>query len=379
MRSNILLAVCVVLASCQGPSSEKSQSNKNFSIESRAFGKLPSGEEVTEYTLTNPAGIEMSVINYGGIIRTLKVPDRNGSLDDIVLGYENLQGYLDASPYFGAIIGRYGNRIANGKFELDGTNYQLATNNDPNHLHGGVVGFDKVIWLTTPMQSDHSVGLEMIYQSPDGEEGYPGTLTVKVTYRLTDKNELFFEYEATTDKKTIVNLTNHAYYNLTGQAGNILGHQLMLNADNYLPVDPTLIPTQITEVAGTPFDFTSFKSIGEGINADEIQIINGKGYDHCWVLNDDNQSLNLAAAVIEPNSGRRMDIYTSEPGIQFYSGNFLDGSITGKNDVVYDFRSGFCLETQHFPDSPNRPDFPTVELSPGEIYQTLTMTKFSVE
>ena len=380
MNKQILIILSVLaLSSCTTKESKDEVVEKTKShlmIESKIFGKMPSGQEVYEYRLCNANGIEMKVITYGGIIRTLLIPDKNGILEDVVLGYDNLEDYLENNPYFGAIIGRYGNRIAKGKFKIDENEYQLATNNIGNHLHGGIVGFDKVVWQAETLENDNSIGLKMTYDSKDMEEGYPGNLHVEVTYSLTNSNELIFDYMATTDKKTIVNLTNHAYYNLTGNKGNILNHELKINSARYLPVDETLIPTEMAVVTDTPFDFEEYKTIGADINTENEQLKNGGGYDHCWILNQDDNNLKFAASLLDPVSGRQMDIYTEEPGIQFYSGNFLDGTIVGKAGVVYQYRSGLCLETQHFPDSPNRPNFQNVVLRPGEIYKTKTLTKF---
>ena len=341
------------------------------------FGKMPDGQAVEVFTLRNANGVELKAIGYGGIITSLKVPDRTGKLDDIVLGFDSLEPYLKDHPFFGAIIGRYGNRIGKGQFTLDGKTYKLATNNGPNHLHGGNKGFDKVLWKVEPVGAN---ALAFSRVSPDGEEGYPGNLNVRVTYTLTDKNELQVDYLATTDKPTPVNLTQHSYFNLAGQAsGEILGHQLMLNADRYTPVDDTLIPTgQLAPVAGTPFDFTKPTAIGARINNDDLQLKNGKGYDHNWVLNRKGAGLQLAARVVEPKTGRTMEISTTEPGIQFYSGNFLDGTLTGKGGAVYKHRTGFCLETQHFPDSPNQPNFPSTILKPGQEYRSRTVFTFGV-
>lgn len=379
----IVLSLAVIMSSCSGSSDtkERSQTEKEsaVSIDQRVFGVMPSGEEVSEFTLKNANGISMSVITYGGIIRTLMLPDRSGNFEDVVLGYDSLEGYLNENPYFGAIIGRYGNRIAKGKFSLDSKEYQLETNNIGNHLHGGLVGFDKVVWKAKPESADDAVSLKMTFRSSDGEEGYPGNLDVTVIYTLNNQDELIFEYQAKTDQKTIVNLTNHAYYNLTGSKDDILGHELKINASSYLPVDETLIPGEIAGVAGTPFDFREYKKIGKDIETENDQLKNGLGYDHCWVLNEGTEKMNFAASLADPVSGRKMDIYTTEPGIQFYSGNFLDGNITGKDDVKYQFRTGLCLETQHFPDSPNRPDFPSVTLEPGEMYSSKTITKFSTQ
>ncbi len=348
------------------------------------FGTTEDGTTVEKYTFANANGIEVEAITYGGIITALRVPDQNGQFSDIVLGYDSLAGYLDVTPYFGAIIGRYGNRIGGAQFELEGETYELAANNGPNHLHGGVQGFDKVVWNAEPFEDERGVGVVFTYTSPDGEEGYPGTLNVTVTYLLTDANELIFDYEATTDKATPVNLTQHSYFNLAGHdSGTILDHALMINAETFTPVDETLIPTgELRPVDGTPFDFREATAIGARIDADDEQIGFGPGYDHNFVLVKENPNadgLTLAARVTEATSGRVMEIYTTEPGIQFYAGNFLDGTITGKGGVVYERRTGFCLETQHYPDSPNQPDFPSTILRPGETYSTRTVYTFSTQ
>jgi aldose 1-epimerase len=335
------------------------------------------------YTLKNAHGIELKVLDYGGIIVSLKVPDRTGKLGDVVLGYDSLAGYERASPYFGAIVGRYGNRIAHGRFTLDGRTYALATNNGPNHLHGGVRGFDKVVWDVTPLEARDSVALILRRTSPDGEEGYPGTLHATVTYTLTSRNEVIFDYQATADRATPVNLTQHSYFNLAGDgSGDILGHVVTLNADHFTPVDSTLIPTgELHSVAGTPFDFRSPTPIGARIDADDVQLRYGRGYDHNFVLNkgDGDKGPALGARVYEPSSGRVMEIHTTEPGLQFYSGNFLDGTLRGKNGVVYRHRYGFAMETQHFPDSPNKPAFPSTILRPGAEYRSRTIYTFSVQ
>ncbi len=350
-------------------------------ISTTNFGITPRGDSATLFTLTNAAGTEVQISNFGGVIVALKVPDRNDSLADVVLGFNALEPYFEDSPYFGALIGRYGNRIAQGKFTLDGEEYTLAQNNMGNHLHGGLRGFDKVLWQAEPTTGDSSsIGLELRYRSPDGEEGYPGTLDVTVIYTLTNNNELRIDYRATTDAPTVVNLTNHSYFNLTGRGGSsILNHEVMINADRFVPVDSTLIPTgELAGVADTPFDFREPTTIGARIEAEHQQLDYGIGYDHCWVLNQEEPNeLTLAATVFEPSSGRFMEVHTTEPGVQFYSGNFLDGTLTGKGGAVYEQRTGFCLETEHFPDSPNQPDFPSTELRPGETYQTTTVYKFS--
>jgi aldose 1-epimerase len=347
-------------------------------VKREPFGRMPDGAAVDLFTLKNAGGIEIGAMAYGGIITSLRVPDRSGRFDDVVLGFDRLDDYLKDHPFFGAIIGRYGNRIAKGQFTLDGRPYKLATNNGPNHLHGGNKGFDKVLWNAAAVPGKNAVTFTRT--SPDGEEGYPGNLRVQVTYTLTDKNELIVDYRATTDQPTVVNLTQHSYFNLAGQgSGDILGHTLMLNADRYTPVDTTLIPTgERALVAGTPFDFRRPTAIGARIDQPDPQLKNGLGYDHNWVLNRSGGGLQLAARVIEPKSGRLMEIRTTEPGIQFYSGNFLDGKLTGKNKAQYKHRTGFCLETQHFPDSPNHPSFPSTTLRPGSEYRTTTVFTFGV-
>ncbi len=343
------------------------------------FGKLPTGEEVQLYTLANKSGMEARIMNYGGILVSLKVPDRQGQLGDVVLGFDGLDRYVKENPYFGALIGRYGNRIAGGKFELEGKTYTLAQNNGPNHLHGGLKGFDKKLWSAESADSPDGPQLILRCVSPDGEEGYPGELRVRVTYTLTDDNALRIDYEATTDKTTIVNLTNHSYFNLKDAGATpILDHVLMIDADRFTPVDETLIPTgELRPVEGTPFDFRQPTPIGARIDADDPQLRFAGGYDHNFVLNRTGEGLTLAARVYEPATGRVMEVLTTEPGIQFYTGNFLDGTLTGKSGVVYQKRSALCLETQHFPDSPNHPQFPSTVLKPGETYRSTTVYKFS--
>jgi aldose 1-epimerase len=344
-----------------------------------SFGTLPDGTALDLFTLKNASGMEVSVTNYGGIITSLKVPDRDGKIDDVTLGYDSIDGYLKSSPYFGAIIGRYGNRIGKAQFELDGKTYKLPANDGPNTLHGGVKGFDKVVWQAEPFEREGERGIIFTYVSPDGEEGFPGTLSSRVTYTLTDKNELAFDYQATTDKPTVVNLTQHAYFNLAGDgSGDVLGHELTINADRYTPVSSTLIPTgELASLEGTPLDFRTKTAIGARIDAAHEQIKRAGGYDHNYVLNREGDGLSLAARVEEPKTGRVMEVHTTEPGIQFYSGNFLDGSITGKQGHVYNKRNGLCLETQHYPDSPNQPSFPTTTLKPGEEYKSRTVYTFS--
>jgi aldose 1-epimerase len=345
----------------------------------KSFGRTPDGQEVRLYSLRNARGAKADIMTYGATVVSLQVPDRDGRLDDIVLGYDNLDSYIKNSPYFGAIVGRYGNRIGKGKFTLDGVEYnKLAINNGENHLHGGLKGFDKVVWQDEPVWRPNGVGVKLTYLSKDGEEGYPGNLSCAVTYVLTNNNELRIEYLATTDKATPVNLTYHGYFNLTGGKRDILGHELMLNARQFTPVDAGLIPTgEIRSVRGTPMDFTRPVAIGARINAPDEQLKFGGGYDHNWVLDRRGKGLVLAARVYEPTTGRVMEVFTTEPAIQFYSGNFLDGTITGKKGQVYQHRWGFCLETQHYPDSPNKPNFPSTILRPGEKYETTTVYKFS--
>jgi aldose 1-epimerase len=338
------------------------------------------GQSIAIYTLTNRSGAEARITTYGGIVVSLKVPDRKGKLEDIVLGFDSLDEYVKGnSAYFGALIGRYGNRIGKGSFSLNGVEYKLAVNNGENHLHGGIKGFDKVVWTATDPKVSSGASLILEYLSHDGEEGYPGALRVTVTYTLTDKNELKIDYLATTTKDTVVNLTHHSYFNLAGQGnGDILSHQVMINADRFTPVDSGLIPTgELKLVKGTPFDFSQPAAIGSRINDADEQLKFGKGYDHNFVLNGQMGTLRQAATVFEQTSGRVMEVWTTEPGIQFYTGNFLDGK-PGKGGKPYEFRYGFCLETQHYPDSPNKPDFPTTVLRKGGKYQSTTIYKFSV-
>jgi aldose 1-epimerase len=355
------------------------QTGATVQVKKQAFGKMADGQAIDLYTLTNKNGMEASIINYGGALVTLKTPDRNGKLDDVVLGFDTLDGYLKTNPYFGALIGRYGNRIGKASFTLEGVLYKLPANDGPNTLHGGLKGFDKVVWQARDVSDAQSPRLELTYLSKDGEEGFPGNLSVTVVYSLTANNELRIDYTATTDKATVVNLTNHSYFNLAGQGqGDILGHELTLNADRFTPVDKVLIPTgELRSVEGTPFDFRKPVAIGARINQDDEQLKFGRGYDHNFVLNSGGGSLSLAARVHEPKTGRVMEVLTTEPGIQFYSGNFLDGTAIGKGGKPYPLRSGFCLETQHFPDSPNKPKFPSTVLKPGEKYQTTTIYRFS--
>ncbi len=346
-----------------------------------SFGQLPDGRSVEEYTFSNAHGVEVRAITYGAIITVIRTPDRAGHSDDIVLGFDSLAGYLGNSPYFGAVVGRYANRIARGEFTLDGVTYHLAKNNGPNSLHGGIRGFDKVFWGADPVQTDSGVGVTFHYTSPNGEEGYPGTLSVRVTYTLTPRDELVVDYMATTDRATPVNLSQHTYWNLHGGGrGNILDHVVTLDASGYTPVDSTLIPTgQVAPVAGTPFDFRAATAIGARIDQPNEQLKFGRGYDHNWVLDGvGSGGLVHAARVVDPASGRTLDISTTEPGVQFYTGNFLDGTIKGKGGVVYGHRGALALETQHFPDSPNHPNFPSTVLRPGTVYRSRTVYAFGV-
>ena len=378
--ANVLFGVSCGRQSTEGGHAPTPAPQPTQTISRAAFGTSQDGQPVETFTLRNANGIEMRVISLGGIITHLKAPDRSGAMADIVLGFDSLDGYLKDHPFFGAIIGRYGNRIGKARFVIDGTSYSLAANNGPNHLHGGVKGFDKVVWQADPQNTTEGQRVVFTRTSPDGEEGYPGNLTVKVIYTLTDRNELAIDYEATTDKPTHVNLTHHSYFNLAGHnAGDILGHELMIDADRYTAVDDTLIPTgELAPVAGTPFDFKQSIPIGARINqSGNQQLAVGKGYDHNWVTN--GAGFRRVARAYYPKIGRTMEVATTEPGLQFYSGNFLDGTITGKDGAVYAHRTGFCLETQHFPDSPNKPSFPTTLLKPGETYGTRTVYTFGVQ
>ena len=342
------------------------------------FGKTPEGEAVDLYLLKNAKGMEAAISTYGGVVVSLKVPDRAGKMGDVVLGFDDFKGYLLPPPYFGALIGRYGNRIGHGKFTLDGKTYNLAKNDGDNTLHGGLRGFDKRIWTAKALSPS---SLELKYLSKDGEENFPGNLSATVVYTITDDNGLKIDYTATTDKDTVLNLTNHSYFNLAGEGqGDILSHSLMINADRYTPVDKGLIPTgELAKVEGTPLDFRQAHKIGERIDAKNQQLVFAKGYDQNFVLNHPGDFSAVAARVTEPTSGRVVEVFTTEPGLQFYTGNFLDGTIKGKGGKVYAKHAALCMETQHFPDSPNKPSFPTTELKPGETYHTMTMYRFSTD
>ena len=349
-------------------------------IRNTVFGNTAEGTSVELFTLKNSKGVEAEITNYGGIVVSLKVPDRNHKLDDVLLGYADLDSYRRKHPYFGALVGRYANRIAKGAFALEGKTYKLAVNNGENSLHGGLVGFDKRVWGAKSQITAAGPALELTYISKDGEEGYPGNLAVKVIYTLTENNELKIDYTATTDKTTVINLTNHNYFNLAGEGSStILGHELILNADRFTPVGATQIPTgELRKVADSPFDFRTPFKIGARIDSKDEQLQVGMGYDHNFIINDYDGSLRSAAKVYEPTSGRTLEVLTTEPGVQFYSGNNLDGSLVGKSGKKYQRRFGFCLEAQHFPDSPNKPEFPSVVLKPGQTYHQTTIYRFGV-
>jgi aldose 1-epimerase len=358
---------------------ESTQTLKRLTMKS--FGKTPEGREVTLYTLTNKKGMEVGIISYGGVIQTLKVPDRQGQFADVVLGFDDIDGYVAKNPYFGALVGRYANRIGNAKFTLDGKEYNVPVNDGPNSLHGGIHGFNSKMWDAKDVSTAGEAKLRLQYVSANGEEGFPGKMTATVTYLLNDKNELSIEYAAITDAPTVLNLTNHSYFNLAGQGtGDILNHVLTIDSDKITPVNETLIPTgKRDSVDSTPFDFRKATRIGERIEANDQQLKYGKGYDHNWVLNHKTAVIGLAARVEEPTSGRILEVLTDQPGVQFYTGNFLDGTNKGKGGKVYEHRTGLCLETQHFPDSPNKPEFPSVVLRPGHAFHTTTIFRFSAK
>ena len=377
-RFRSVLMTGLLLAPCQTGQAQTQPGAKNekkamLNVEKTAYGKLPDGRPVDLYTLTNANGLRVKLTNYGAITVSIETPDRSGHLADITLGYDTLDGWLGNTSYFGATVGRYANRIAKGKFTIDGQTYTLATNNGENHLHGGVKGFDKVMWEAEPVKTADAVGVKFTYLSKDGEEGYPGNLKVTAVYTLNNANEYKAEFSATTDKPTVVNLAHHTYWNLLGNAaGDVLGHELMLAADKYTPVDKGLIPTgELKPVAGTPMDFSKPTPIGA-----HIAQVDG-GYDHNWVLRNQDGKVALAAMLYEPKNGRVLEILTDQPGIQFYAGNFLDGSVKGKGGVAYQKHYGLCLETQHYPDSPNHPEFPSVVLRPGQTYHHVMIHKFT--
>ncbi len=369
------------LGNCKNPKNDNKMIKNKVSITKSFYGKTKDNKKVDLYSFKNENGMQVDIINYGGIITSLKVPDKNGETEDIVLGYNKLEDYINENPYFGSIIGRYGNRIAKGKFNLNGNQYTLATNNDENHLHGGNIGFDKVIWDAETKINSNSSSLILKYLSRDMEEGYPGNLYTTVTYKITNDNSVEIKYEAQTDKTTVINLTQHSYFNLSGDFNqSILNHKVKINANQFLPVNKSLIPTgNKLNVSMTPFDFRNYKEIKKDINADDLQLNYGNGYDHCWVLNDYKNGYRLVASAFHEESGRLMEVYSDQPGLQFYTGNFLDGSLPQKEEGFYNFRSGFCMETQHFPNSPNQPDFPSVTLNPNEKYNSKTTYKFKIK
>ena len=368
---------------CLAVLSSKSFSEENLTrLSSYSFGTLSDGREVNAFVLKNARGMSVQILDLGGVIASIKVPDSSGNFADVTTGFDYPQPYLDGAGYMGAIVGRYANRISGGKFSIDGIDYSLAKNNGDNAIHGGLVGFDKKIWDVEFLVSLHDSKLKLSTFSPDGEEGYPGRVEVSVTYTLNDQNQLTIDYSATSDKATIINLTNHAYFNLDGhQAGSILEHEVMLNANHFTPIDESSIPTGvILDVAGTPLDFRQRKAIGLEIESEDQQMNFGSGYDHNFVINhSESGSVSLAAEVYSPNSGRVMKVYTDQPGIQFYTGNFLNGKLVGKEGAVYGRRSAFCLETQHFPDSPNKPMFPSTILQPGDQFASRTIFEFLTE
>jgi len=378
----LLLATAgLAAASLAGCASQSMSTSTKASITSAPFGKTADGTAVEIYTLRNARGAQARIMTYGGIVQSLSLPDKNGQYADIVLGYDNLQGYIDKTPYFGALIGRYGNRIGGAQFTLDGATYTLAANDGPNTLHGGLRGFDKVVWQAQPLLGGEGPKLVLSYLSKDGEEGFPGNLAVTATYTLTDNNEIKLEFTATTDKATVLNLTHHSYFNLAGEGnGDILGHILYINADQTTPVDSKLITTgEFKSVDGTPFDFRTPTAIGARINDPDPILQYGPGYDHNWVVNKPMGQFGLMARVTEPVSGRVMEVWSDEPGLQFYAGNFLDGTIKGKGGVAYPRRSAFCMEPQHYPDSPNKSNFPSVVLRPGQTYHNTIEYKFSAQ
>ncbi|MBP4137356.1 aldose epimerase family protein [Flavobacterium geliluteum] len=381
-----LLSLAIISIQCK---SDKKMDNTTISsdkkttvtIEKSSYGTTSNGEKIESYKLKNQNGMEVDIITFGGIITDLKVPNKEGVSENVVIGFNSLQQYEKENPFFGALIGRFGNRIAKGKFSLDGKEYSLAINNAPNALHGGPEGFHRVVWKAVEAKSGATASLKLSYLAKDGEEGYPGNLQVFVTYTLNNNNELSVQYEATTDKKTVVNLTQHSYFNLSADfSKTILDHEITLNADKIVPVDATLIPTgKLEDVANTPFDFRKPKLVGKEIGFKNQQLERGKGYDHCWVLNNSAKGKTVIAKAYHAASGRILEVTTDEPGIQFYSGNFLDGTLPMRNQGTYAYRTGFCLETQHFPDAPNQKDFPTTVLNPREKYNTTTTFKFSVK
>ena len=380
-KSGVVFSALVLIIFLASANLAHGRSSKaaHGAVQEQPFGTTKEGKKITLYTLTNSHHTEVRAMNYGAIIVSLRVPDRKGQVADIVLGHDTLEGYFDNSPHLGGLVGRYANRIANGSFTLDGVKYSLPKNNGPNTLHGGIKGFDQAVWQGAPLKG--KIGVAFSYLSKDGEEGFPGNLKVKVTYALTEANELVIDYEATTDKPTVLNLSQHSYFNLAGEGtGDILNHEVMISADRFTPVDSTMIPTgELRPVKGTPLDFTTQTKVGARIDDNYEQLVLGKGYDHNFVVNGKAEGLVSAARAYEPRSGRVMEISTDQPGVQFYTGNFLDGTVTGKQGHVYKQRYGLCFETQHFPDSPNHPEFPSTVLRPGETFHSRTIWRFSAK
>lgn len=381
-----ILSLASMNVQCKGDkkvedTATEAKATEAVTIVKSEYGKTEKGEKVDSYKLKNQKGMEVDIITYGGIITSLKVPNKDGKSEEVVLGFNSLEQYMKPNPYFGALIGRFGNRIAKGKFTLDGKEYKLALNNDKNALHGGPEGFHRVVWTAEEVKGGDNASLKLKYVSKDMEEGYPGNLTVYVTYTLTNDNALDVVYEATTDKKTVLNLTQHSYFNLSSDFSKpILDHEITIDADKLVPVDATLIPTgELTDVTNTPFDFRKPKTVGKEIGAKDDQLKKGLGYDHCWVLNNQDKGERFAASAYDAKSGRLLEVFTDQPGIQLYTGNFLDGTLPMRNGGTYAHRTGFCLETQHYPDSPNQKNFPSTVLSPGENYKTKTTFKFSVK
>lgn len=381
-----ILSLASMNVQCKGDkkvedTATEAKATEAVTIVKSEYGKTEKGEKVDSYKLKNQKGMEVDIITYGGIITSLKVPNKDGKSEEVVLGFNSLEQYMKPNPYFGALIGRFGNRIAKGKFTLDGKEYQLAKNNGENALHGGPEGFHRVVWTAEEVKGGDNASLKLKYVSKDMEEGYPGNLTVYVTYTLTNDNALDVVYEATTDKKTVLNLTQHSYFNLSSDFSKpILDHEITIDADKLVPVDATLIPTgELTDVTNTPFDFRKPKTVGKEIGAKDDQLKKGLGYDHCWVLNNQDKGERFAASAYDATSGRLLEVFTDQPGIQLYTGNFLDGTLPMRNGGTYAHRTGFCLETQHYPDSPNQKNFPSTVLSPGENYKTKTTFKFSVK
>jgi aldose 1-epimerase len=379
-KARTLLCALILIGGLSLAGSLSSQGMRG-TIKKESFGKTTGGEQIELYSLSNKKGMEVSITNFGATVVTLKVPDRSGKAADIVLGYDTLDGYENGTSYFGATVGRYGNRIAGGKFSIDGKTYTLPKNNGENTLHGGIVGFNKRVWKAKEIASKEGESLEMTYLSADGEEGFPGNLSAKVVFTLpAERNELRIDYTATTDKDTVLNLTNHSYFNLSGEgSGDILDHVMTLHSKQFTPVDKTLIPTgELKNVGGTPMDFNSATAIGKRINENDEQLVFGKGYDHNWVLTRAGSGLSMAAEAYDPKSGRKLEVLTTEPGVQFYSGNFLDGA-KGKGNKPYPQRAAFCLETQHFPDSPNHANFPSTLLKPNAVFHSQTVFRFSAK